>query len=364
MKKLIFCSLMLYFFQPTCAAANLTYGETKVILSEAFGDQRKFYVHLPESYQTDKKKKYPVLYLLHGQWDLLSAVAVFDTISNDIPEFIIIGVQSKGLELRPVVKTGNSINTSGKKFKSFLVQELIPHIEQTYRVAEFSILSGHSNSGRFVLNTLLDDPRTFSAYFAFSPSLDDNYINQRVSQNVRAFTDNNSTLFMTLANEGEHMQTPYDELIALFDKPQSTSTQFFHKEFPAQSHASTKIVSLLFSMKVLFDGWEPTREVQWEGLTGFQRHYTKLSNKYGFEIAIPLYYMLTMTYHFSASPDDENHQKATDLINFALSRDQNSADDFADLAGVLINQGHPKAAQRITALICKNVTNYRLCDTK
>lgn len=362
MKKLLLCLLLLCLLPSAWAAEDLTYGETKAIQSESFGGQREYYVHLPESYQHDKEKKYPVVYLLHGQWDLLSAVAVVDAISNDIPEFIMIGVKSKGHELRPTIKSDGSINTEGKKFKSFLVKELIPEIKQTYRVADFSILSGHSNSGRFVLNTLLDEPSLFSAYFAFSPSLDDNHINHRVKQNVRAFTDNNSFLFMTLANEGAHMQTPYKELVALFDEPGSTSTRFFHKEFPEYNHASTKIVSLLYSLRTLFDGWEPSRDVQWEGLAGFQRHYKTLSAKYGFNIAIPLYYMLTMTYHFSASPDEEDHQKAAGLVKFALSRDDNSAADFADLVPVLTNQGHEQAAQRLSALICKEASQSKLYD--
>lgn len=361
MKRLMLYLFLLCFFQSVLAEKTLTYGETKLINSKAFSTQREYYIHLPESYETDKETKYPVLYILHGQWDLLSTVAVVDAISNAIPELIIIGVNSKGPELRPAINTNDSINIKGKQFRAFFINELLPHIKQTYRVADFSILSGHSNSGRFVLNSFLDDPRLFSAYFAFSPSLDDEVFNQRVMQDVPAFTDNRSKLFMTLANEGEHMQVPYYQLIALFNKPQSTSTKFFHKEFPEQTHASTQIVSMLFSIRTLFDGWQPSGAVQREGLVGLQRHYSGLTEKYGFSVQIPLHYILRITYFFSASAEEEDNQKAAELVNFAFDRDPGSIDEFEELVVALTNQGQEKGAQRLTAFICNKVIQHELC---
>ena len=100
MKRLIVCLLALCFYQAVSADQILTFGETKTIDSKAFSSQREYYVHLPESYAEEHDRKYPILYVLHGQWDLLSTVAVVDAISNAIPELIIIGVNSKGPEWR------------------------------------------------------------------------------------------------------------------------------------------------------------------------------------------------------------------------------------------------------------------------
>ena len=199
-----------------------------------------------------------------------------------------------------------------------------------------------------MLNSFLDDPRLFDAYFAFSPSLDDEAFNRRVKQNTSAFTDSHSRLIMTLSNEGEHMPVPYQELVSLFDEPQSGSTEFFHNEFPGQSHASTKIVSMLFGLTKLFEGWQPLDEIQAEGLLGLQRHYTGLTEKYGFAVDIPLHYVLRVTYFYSASSEEEHNQKAAELVQFALTRDAGSVDDFVELIEALNNQGEPKGAQRLT----------------
>lgn len=364
MKRIIFGLCLLCCFQSVSAENTLTYGMIESINSTAFSSLREFSVRLPESYEAARDKKYPVLYVLHGQWDLLPTVAVVDAISNIIPELIIVGVHGEGMELRPATGANDSINSRGMQFRSFVIDELVPHVNQNYRVADFSILSGHSNSGRFVLNSFLDDPRVFDAYFAFSPSLDDEMFNRRVMQNELLFTDNHSKLVMTLADEGEHMQVPYRQLIALFDEGRPASTEFFHKEFPQQTHASTQIVSMLYSLRTLFDDWQPPAAVQQEGLAGLQRHYSGLTEKYGFSVQIPLHYILRIAYFYSAADDAEKNQKAAELVHFALDRDSGSIEDLEELIVALTNQGQQQGAERVIAAVCGKVREFERCAGK
>ena len=157
------------------------------------------------------------------------------------------------------------------------------------------------------------------------------------------------------------MQVPYQELISLFDNSRPTSTKFFHKEFPERSHASTKIVSMLFSLETLFDGWQPPGAVQREGLTGLQTHYSGLTEKYGFEVQIPMHFILRITYFYSASDDEEENKKAAALVKFALERDPVSIDDFIELVEALNNQGQEKSAQRLTAYVCDTLSQDKFC---
>lgn len=60
----------LWVFQAThthAAEKQLTYGSTATINSKAFASEREYYVHLPENYEKDSNKTYPVIYVLHGQ---------------------------------------------------------------------------------------------------------------------------------------------------------------------------------------------------------------------------------------------------------------------------------------------------------
>jgi len=112
----------------------------------------------------------------------------------------------------------------------------------------------------------------------------------------------------------------------------------------------------------LFDGWQPTDAVQGEGLDGLRRHYTGLSEKYGFSVQIPLYYILRVTYFYSASSSEEDNQKASELVKFAINRDAASIDDFVELIEALNNQGEQQGAQRLTAFLCAYNGQHKLCS--
>lgn len=361
MRILIICGILLCNTSALYASNALTYAEKGILHSQVFDSSREYFVHLPESYQANKQRKYPVLYILHGQWDTIGAVASIETISNDIPELIVIGVQSKGKELRPLILEDGKTNSKGELFKKFFLDELVPHIKKTYRVAAFSILSGHSNSGRFVLNSLMDDPGKFSVYFAFSPSIEDNLINKRVKQKPLDLSANNTRLTITLANEGEHMQKPYKELVALFSQSDKNNSLFHHKEYPEQTHMSSKLVSQLFSLRTLFKGWKPSWKIKKMGLSSVQKHYQQLATRFGFEPEIPTIHLLQMSFVFSRWESDEGEKKVEEVVTYALNNDPKIADDFFDIVEQLTNYGFTQPAKNLQQLLCQKLGEHRKC---
>jgi len=362
MRIIIFFSILLCFTCQVNASNSMIYAEKHSLQSKALGSTREFYVHLPESYQSNKQKKYPVLYVLHGQSGTLLAVASIEAISNDVPELIVVGVHnSNGMELRPVILEGGETNNKGESFRNFLFNELVPHIKQSYRVAGFSILLGHSGSGRFVLNSVLDDPSQFNAYFASSPSLEDNLINNRVKQEKPKLSTNNTRLIITLANEGEHMQKPYKELVALFNESDKASSLFHHKEYPEQNHGSSSIVSQLYSLRTLFEGWRPSWKVKKMGLSSVQKHYQQLAARFGFEIEIPSLELLQMSFVFSRSESEEGDRKTEDVVDYGLKNNPDIADRFFHIVEALTNNGFKQPGKNLLRLLCKKLEGRGEC---
>lgn len=341
------------------ASTPMVYAEKESIYSKAFNADREFYVHLPESYLSKSEKKYPVLYVLRGQSETLNAVANVKAISNDLPEFIIIGVQSQGRELLPATLDDGSINQQGKSFKTFLLNELFPHISKTYRVAGFNILAGHSNSGRFVMNSLLDGPVKFDAYFASSPSIDDYAINKKANKKALDLSSTNTHLILTLANEGEHMQKPFGELVTIFESSGNNKGKFHHKTFPEQTHASTAIVSQLYALRTLFHGWRPSWDTKVLGLTALQGHYQQLSDKYGFSVEVDSLHLLQMSFVFSRMETEEGDIKAEQVVTYALKNYPNIATEFFDVIDQLDLYGHKQASVNLNQLLCKNLKDDR-----
>lgn len=330
--------------------------------SKAFEGERNYYLALPASYAEDSDRTYPVMFVLHGQWDMLATVAAVDVIADDIPEMIIVGVNSRGMQLRPADLESDSPNQAAVKFQQYFYQELMPEIKKTYRVAGFSILSGHSNSGRFALNSFLDHADYFRAYFAFSPSLEDDAINARFKSQTLSEADKNTHLIMTLANEGEHMQKPFTELVTLLEA--SGMKDFQYKEFPEQTHQSSKIVSQMYALKALFSNWNPSVEVQMAGLDSLLNHYAGLSEEYGFEVAVPVDRVIRMTYHFSMSEDADNQAMAGKLIAWGIAQNTGYVDEFFELTDYFNNNDLPVQAQMVKSEICKQAANHKKCQAE
>ncbi len=361
MRIIIICSILLCLTCQVSASNSMVYAEKHSLNSKAFNSQREFYVHLPESYPSNKQRKYPVLYVLHGQSGTLGAVASIEAISNDIPELIVVGVQSEGKEMRPVLLAGGETNNKGKSFRSFLLNELVPHIKQSYRIADFSILLGHSNSGRFVLNSLLDDPGQFNAYFASSPSIEDNLINNRVKKEQLKLAATNTRLIITLANEGEHMEIPFRELVSIFSESDKSKPLFHHKEYPEQNHGSSYLVSQLYSLRTLFEGWRPSWDIKRMGLSSVQNHYQQLAVRFGFEIELPSIELLQMSFVFSRYESEEGDKKAEEVVDYALNNYPNIADRFFDIVEGLTNNGFKQPGKNLHQLLCKKLGEHRKC---
>jgi len=76
--------------------------------------------------------------------------------------------KSNSTWLKLEVKTGG-----GGNFFKFIKQELIPLIEQEYRIDPAKrVIAGHSHGGLFALFAMFEEPELFRSYIASSPSLD------------------------------------------------------------------------------------------------------------------------------------------------------------------------------------------------
>lgn len=149
------------------------------------GDERDFYVYTPPGYDAASRKKYPVLYLLHGYSDDASAwvsvgcanVILDNLIARGQARPMII-VMPLGYGTMEIVKAGWGRvrdqdlwrrNTDG--FRDALLKEVMPQIEKNYRVKtdrESRAIAGLSMGGAESLATGLNGLDKFAWIGAFS----------------------------------------------------------------------------------------------------------------------------------------------------------------------------------------------------
>jgi predicted alpha/beta superfamily hydrolase len=151
--------------------------------SEIVGRRYHIYVMLPDGYDPSSEEYYPTIYLLDGGalFPLFSAYYRYLNFGEEVPDAIIVGISygSDNFEngnYRSTDYTAKSEEREywggAEKFQSFLSDELIPLIEQTYLSrAERRVIFGQSIGGQFVLYTALTRPNLFWGHIASNPAL-------------------------------------------------------------------------------------------------------------------------------------------------------------------------------------------------
>lgn len=192
-------------------------GSIDSLYSETLQEYRKIYVQLPDNYNPENKKRYPVAYILDGDVFLPTVTNVQEFYSGGFtPELILVGISNATNRTRDLTTSKisehygmpfNDNNGEAENFTKFMESELIPFIEKKYPVTSFRTLIGHSYGGLFAIHVLMNHPQLFSNYIAIDPSLD--WDHQKLIKEAQEKLSNNDykgkSLFMSLSGQ-LHMQ--------------------------------------------------------------------------------------------------------------------------------------------------------------
>jgi enterochelin esterase family protein len=140
----------------------------------------RFVVYLPPGYMKSTAK-YPVLYLVHGSGDVPEswtnaghANLILDNLIADGKAKPMIIVMPAGHSLPFGARVAQGQPTNNDLFESYLIKEVIPAVEGTYRVAPGTAnraLAGLSMGGGHTIFTGFKHAEMFSALGIFSPGL-------------------------------------------------------------------------------------------------------------------------------------------------------------------------------------------------
>ena len=167
----------LLLFLLVCHGALL--AQSQVLYEDFFSnqlkDKRKLKIQLPRDYKTNTEKHYPLVIVLDGNYLFEPVAGNVDYLSywEDMPESIVVGIMQG--DLRYDDCNYDDINFfpsgSGEDFFEFIGLELIPHLDQKYRTAQFVVGVGHDFTANFLHYYMFKDPPLFDGYICLSPDL-------------------------------------------------------------------------------------------------------------------------------------------------------------------------------------------------
>lgn len=169
MKNSFITFLFLFVVQLPLSAQSGQVLETRKVKSDILKAERKYAVYLPPGYGTTDLS-YPVLYLLHGSGDDHTGWVQFGQVQHIADKAIAEGKAAPMIIVMPDANTGvkGYFNTVDGTFnyEDFFFNELIPHIEKTYRVRSdrrFRAIAGLSMGGGGSIYYALHHPDLFAA---------------------------------------------------------------------------------------------------------------------------------------------------------------------------------------------------------
>jgi enterochelin esterase-like enzyme len=138
-------------------------------------------VYLPPSYKTEKRRRYPVVYMLHGFTD--DDAKWFGMVKHwiNFPEVINKALADGKTREMIVVMPNAFTRFKGSMYSSsvtigdwetFITKELVGHIDSNYRTLaqrESRALAGHSMGGYGTMRLGMKYPDAFSSIYALSP---------------------------------------------------------------------------------------------------------------------------------------------------------------------------------------------------
>uniref|UniRef100_UPI003216A4D9 alpha/beta hydrolase-fold protein n=1 Tax=uncultured Draconibacterium sp. TaxID=1573823 RepID=UPI003216A4D9 len=270
---------------------ELVTAEQFTLQSKALNEERVISVFLPNDYTTSSNQ-YPVLYLLDGPTHFEHAIAATNYLSlrSMIPNLVIVSIHNidRSRDFSPVYSERIPTSGGAAKFLDFLSDELVVYMKKNYRIADFSLLLGHSFGGTFIAYSLVEKPELFDGYISVSPYMQyaDNYMVKQAKEKMNLKSTGKKYFYMTVGDEPNYFE-PLKEFSEFMKLQSIDDVQFKYIKMEGENHATTPYLTLYNGLRFIFSDWNVPRDLIEKDLTVIDEHFNKLSKKYGVEVSTP-----------------------------------------------------------------------------
>tara|TARA_B100000787_G_scaffold117407_1_gene87779 strand:+ start:144 stop:1301 length:1158 start_codon:yes stop_codon:yes gene_type:complete len=176
----------------------------KSINSDYLGYSREIKIYLPEGYDKDEEKNYPLAIVLDAEYlfDLYVGNAVLFAAKDKAPKQIIIGINMAKTRKKDTyfnIDNGN-LTKNNASFYNFIRDEVIFEIESSYRTSPFITLIGEGTSANLITTFLGEQTPIINAYICINPSFSDFIASQMQAYRLARFQKEDNTFYFYTNN--------------------------------------------------------------------------------------------------------------------------------------------------------------------
>ncbi len=274
-----------YFLFFICVFFNgIAQGKIETVHSDQLNSPRELKIQLPRNYDSKAERVYPLVIVLDGDY-LFEPVAGnvdYQAYWEDIPECFVVGVNQEIYRKTDFEHDDEgNLTESSENFYTFLAKELIPFLENKYKISSFKVIAGHDEGANFINYFLLKNKDLFRAYISLSPDLEEGVIDKIKPQ----LASLNEETFYYLATGSEDFKSIKAEVIecdAKLKTVENENLKYTFHNFDDANHYSLVGMGIPKALNVIFTLYKPIdgKEYREKILTYEGSPYDYLINKY------------------------------------------------------------------------------------
>jgi predicted alpha/beta superfamily hydrolase len=265
--------------------------------SEILQDKREIKIQLPRKYNNNEGQSYPLILVFNGEYLFEPVAGIADYLGNwdEVPEAIIVGInqsETKNDDFQ-IGEDRHLPEEKGADFFDFIEIELIPLLEEKFRIAGFKIAVGHSRSGNFINYFLLRKSLSFNGYISLSPLLS----KKMPDRVINALKTKKTKLFYYLANGENDFKTvkkkakPLGDSLMKIDNPK---VEISYNEIKDATHYTMVSRTISLAIESIFSVFKPLTSSDYEekllksdNIIGYlEEKYMKIKDLYALEIPV------------------------------------------------------------------------------
>lgn len=261
--------------------------EYKVLESKKLQAEREIKIQLPRNYKSNTEKTYPLILVLDGDYLFEPIAGNVDYYSywEDMPEALVVGInQSESrMEDTRLDKQDELPLDKGADFFEFLGGELLPLLEENYRLSNFRIIAGHDKTANFMNYYLLKENPIFHGYINLSADYN-NMIANNLPEIISSSPNKIWYYIATGSDDAGKLEEVNSQMILELEKIDNEKFFFYSNNFEDATHYSLVAKAIPEAIEGIFSSYRPinTKDYEDEVLTTEGSFYDYLIDRYDF----------------------------------------------------------------------------------
>ena len=245
-----------------CSFSAFSQKIMDTIFSQKLNEEREITIGLPDSYDKNSNRKYPLLILLDGDFlfDPFQGALSYGNYWDDLPEVIIVGIsQNKNNERETDCAIDSETGLpegKGEKFYEFIGLELVPYIQKQYKISPFKMIAGMDTTAGFLNFFLYKDQPLFNAYISMSPELPVG-MEEQIPDRLTNIQEPIFYYHSTSDGDVKKMRERINTLDELAKKVTNTTLNYQFDDFKGSSHYSLVLHSIPSALYQIFSAYQP-----------------------------------------------------------------------------------------------------------